>query len=93
MLAQAYHRHSRFLAALVFGGLMWAASRALPVDPVMSGLIAINSFFLGYLALILTMILRSTPEKMRRHSEQDDEGAVLILGIALLAVGISLSAI
>ena len=93
MLAQAYHRHSRFMAALVFGGLMWAASRALPVDPVMSGLIAINSFFLGYLALILTMILRSTPEKMRRHSEQDDEGAVLILGIALLAVGISLSAI
>ena len=66
MLAQAYHRHSRFLAALVFGGLMWAASRALPVDPVMSGLIAINSFFLGYLALIMTMILRSTPEKMRR---------------------------
>jgi len=93
MLAQAYHRHSRFLAALVFGGLMWAASRALPLDPVMSGLIAINSFFLCYLALILTMILRSTPEKMRRHSEQDDEGAVLILGIALLAVGISLSAI
>lgn len=93
MLHQAYHRHTRFLAALVFGGLMWAGGQLLRIDPVMSGLIGVNTFFIVYLGLVMTMILRSTPQEMRGHSEQDDEGAVLILGIAVTAVTISLSSI
>jgi len=90
MLRPAYHRHTRFLAALAFGGLMWGGSHLLPVDGVMSALIGANTFFLGYLALILTMVARTRPQDMRRHAEQDDEGAVLILAIAVMAVSISL---
>lgn len=93
MLRQAYHRHMRFLAALVFGGLMGACSHLLRVDGVMSGLIGANTFFLSYLALILTMVVRTPPKDMRRHAEQDDEGAALILAIAVMAVAISLSSI
>ena len=93
MFGQAYHRHTRFLAALLFGGLMWAGSHLLAVDQVMSGLIGANAFFLSYLALMMAMVLRTTPTQMRRHSEQDDEGAVLILALALMAVLISLSSI
>jgi uncharacterized membrane protein len=72
---------------------MWAGGQLLRVDPVMSGLIGVNTFFIVYLGLVMTMILRSTPQEMRGHSEQDDEGAVLILGIAVTAVTISLSSI
>lgn len=93
MLQQAYHRHTRFLASLAFGGLMWAGGQLLRFDPVMSGLIGVNTFFIVYLGLVMAMILRSTPQEMRGHSEQDDEGAVLILGIAVTAVTISLSSI
>jgi uncharacterized membrane protein len=93
MLGQAYQRHKRFLAALVFGGLFWAGSHLLPIDAVMGGLISVNVFFLGYLALMLAMILRTPPQDLRRHAEADDEGAVVILGIALMAIVISLSSI
>jgi uncharacterized membrane protein len=93
MLRQGYHRHARFLAALAFGGLSWAGSQALPVDRIMSGLIGVNAFFLCCLALIWAMILRTSPENMRRHAEQYDEGGPLILALALMAVAISLSSI
>ena len=93
MWAQAYHRHTRFVAALALGGLLWALSHLMPVDAVMSGLISVNGFFLSYLGLMLVMILRIPAQEMRRHAEADDEGAVLILGIALMAVVVSLSSI
>lgn len=93
MLGQAYHRHTRFLGALALGGLFWVVGHQLPIDPVMSGLISVNAFFISYLALMLVMILRTSPQTMRRHAEEDDEGAVLILVLALMAVGISLSSI
>ena len=93
MWSQAYHRHTRFLAALLFGGLMWTGSHVLAVDQVMRALIGVNAFFLCYLCLIMAMVRRSTPTQMRRHSEQDDEGAALILLLALVAVVISLSSI
>jgi uncharacterized membrane protein len=93
MLRQAYQRHKRFLAALVFGGMVWAVSHQMPLDAVMSGLISANAFFLSYLTLMLAMILRTLPQDLRRHAEADDEGAVLILAIALMAVVISLSSI
>jgi len=93
MWAQAYHRHTRFVAALALGGLIWGASHLLPIDAVMGGLISVNGFFLIYLGLMLLMILRTPPQDMRRHAEADDEGAVLILAFALMAVVISLSSI
>lgn len=93
MLAQAYHRHARFFAALALGATLWAGSHLLVVDQAMRGLIGANAFFLSYLALITAMILRTTPHNMRRHAEQEDEGAALILALALIAVAISLSSI
>ncbi len=93
MLAQAFHRHTRFVAALALGGVIWGASHLLPIDAVMSGLISVNAFFLIYLGLMLVMILRTPPQDMRRHAEAEDEGAVVILAIALAAVVVSLLSI
>ena len=93
MLASTLHRHGRFLIALIFGLAFWGASHLSPLDAVMREVIGVNAFFITYLGLMLRMILISTPDDLRRHSEADDEGAFLILVLAVLAVGISLASI
>ena len=42
---------------------------------------------------MLWMILITSAEDLRRHSEADDEGALLILILAVLAAGISLASV
>lgn len=93
MLRSTLHRHMRFLASLLIGFLLWGVSKALPLDAVMCALIGVNGFFICYLALMLWMILKTTPDDLRHHAEADDEGAALILILAVTAVAISLASI
>ena len=83
-------RHMRFLVALGLGALIWGLS---PFDPVMRALIAVNGFFVVYLALMLRLTLHSDAEDLRRHAEADDEGSALILTIAIVAVVVAMTAI
>lgn len=84
-------RHGRFLVALGVGAVIGGVS--LPMGHPKASLLAVNGFFLCYLALMLRMTLRATPASLKQRAEDDDEGIVLILAIAIAAVGVSLAAI
>lgn len=93
MLRSALHRHSRFLLSFALGLALWGVSHLTQLDGVMRAVIGVNGFFVCYLALMLSMILTTSHENLRRHCEADDEGAFLILLLAVVAVGISLASI
>jgi len=86
-------RHMRFVVALVLGLLLWALTSQTPFDPVLRALIAVNGFFVVYLALMMRLTLRSDAADLRRHAEADDEGSALILILAIAAVVIAMTAI
>jgi uncharacterized membrane protein len=86
-------RHIRFLTAFAFGLAVLWATQTTRLDLVMRALIAVNGFFVTYLALMFWMTTTTTPEDLRRHSEQDDEGMALILIFALGAVVVAVSSI
>lgn len=83
-------RHKRFLLAFVLGAVVAAI---VPLTRELRALAGANAFFLCYLALMLRLARSASPEDLRRHAEQEDEGMPLILLLALAAVMISLTAI
>ena len=84
-------RHSRFLIAFAVGiALLFVTQRQ---DLAIRALTSVNGFFISYLALMLWMTIITTPDDLRRHSEQDDEGIALILTLALASVGVALTSI
>ena len=93
MLKSTLHRHARFLLAFALGLALWGASLATALDAVMRALTGVNGFFVCYLALMFGLISRTSDADLRRHAEADDEGAALILTLAVLAVGVSLASI
>ncbi len=89
----AVKRHMRFLVAFVLGITIWVVASTTPGDSAMTALMAVNGFFVTYLALMLWLSLTTTVKDLRRHAEADDEGSALILLIAMGAVLVSLTAI
>lgn len=86
-------RHGRFLVAFALGVAAGIATWALSVAPDFALLAAADVFFLSYLALTARIIRSTGPDDLRRHAEEDDEGVALILLLAALAVGVSVTAI
>ena len=86
-------KHARFLVALGLGGLTWLVAAQRFDDSAFAALLAANCFFVAYLALTLILSLRISAADLRRHAGADDEGAALILLVALVAVSISLAAL
>ncbi len=86
-------RHKRFLLAFSLGSAVGAAGLALPLPIEFRALIGANAFFLIYLALMLRFAQTVTPDDLRRHAEQTDEGIALILTLAAGSVAVSLGAI
>jgi uncharacterized membrane protein len=87
-------RHFRFLMALCTGlalGVALQGSQGLAV--VQSVILGFDSFALLYLGLSLWRIQGLTAQDLRRHSEDQDEGMVLIPLLAAAAVGVSFWAI
>lgn len=87
----AWRKHKRFFLALVVGLGVWSATPGLGAEVRL--LAGVNGFFASYLVLMLSLAARLTGENLRRHSEIEDEGAALILTLALMAVGFSLTAV
>jgi uncharacterized membrane protein len=83
----------RFLVAFVLGLTIWVVAATAHGDTAMNALMAVNGFFVTYLALMLWLSLTTSVADLRRHSEVDDEGAALILLLAVGAVVVSLTAI
>jgi uncharacterized membrane protein len=86
-------RHARFLLAFALGLAILAATQVTALDWAMRVLMAVNGFFVSYLALMLWMTVVTSAEDLRRHSEQDDEGITLILILALGTVIVALTSI
>jgi uncharacterized membrane protein len=84
-------RHVRFVLALLAG--LVAGALALQADRAITVLVAADVVFAVYLVLMVGLARRTSPDDMRRHAADRDEGLPIILAIALAAVGISLVAI
>lgn len=87
------HRHGRFLLAFLLGIIAGGTAWALSVEIDFALLTAADVFFLIYLALTARIVGNTGAEDLRRHAEEEDEGVALILLLAALAVGISITAI
>ncbi|MDP3196059.1 DUF1345 domain-containing protein [Tabrizicola sp.] len=86
-------RHGRFLTAFALGVAAGLAAWALSVSPVFALLTTVDAFFLIYLLLTARIVGQTGADDLRRHAEQEDEGVALILLLAVLAVGVSVTAI
>lgn len=86
-------RHGRFLIAFALGLAAGLAAWLLSVTPVFALLVAVDAFFLIYLVLTARILGSTSAGDLRRHAAEDDEGVVLILGLALVAVVVSITAI
>lgn len=83
-----FKRHRKFLMALALG---LAAGALLPVDSLARrALVAVDLFSAAYLAFVLHLARRLTPDALRRHSTEDDEGVAAILFVGLAVVALSL---
>lgn len=87
------HRHKRFLLAFAFGVAVALLAQFTNLVIELRILVGANVFFLSYLAMMFQFAHVTAPEDLRRHAEQTDEGVSMILALAVLAVGISLTAI
>ena len=89
----AFRRHSRFLLAFALGLAVWFGTSVLTLEPVLRVLIAANCLFVVYLGLMFHLTLTTTAADLRRHAEADDEGAALILMLAVASVAVSITSI
>lgn len=85
--------HKRFLAAAIFAILVYAA---LPLSGLRGELrlvVAVDTFFLAYLAAMLRLSLGDSPDTLRERAKTEDEGMVLISVLTLLAIAFSIGSI
>lgn len=85
-----WRRHARFLAPL---GVGLSAALALPMAVIDRTLAGGNLFFATYLLLAMRLAHRQTSADLRRHGQEDDEGAYAIVLLALGAVMLCLGAV
>ncbi|MCS5603148.1 MAG: DUF1345 domain-containing protein [Paracoccus sp.] len=85
-----WRRHSRFLVALAVGAL---AVLVAPRGIIDRALLGADLFFAVYLAASGLHARHLTAGDLRRHGREDDEGAGLIVALAVAAIALSLSAV
>ena len=87
-------RHRRFYLAFVLGlalfGISFGVAR---MAPSLSALLAFDAFAALYLTLTLIHAARLTPEGLRAHVGDEDEGIALIVLLAAGSVLVSLAAV
>lgn len=93
MLKSTLQRHSRFVLSVAIGLALWRLSQFSPLDGLLQAVFGVNGFSVSYLTMMFTLMWRTSPDDLRRHAEADDEGAAIILTIAVLATGVSLVSI
>jgi len=86
-------RHARFLIAFAIGLAIVALCTAWPMSRYIQALFGVNGFFVAYLALSYRLALKTSPDDLKRHASEDDEGIVLIVLLAISAVLVSFAAI
>lgn len=86
-----WRRHARLLLALPVG--IAAALAATALNPIDRILLGGDVFFAVYLLLAFRHAARLDVAELRRHGEEDDEGAALIRVLSIAAVMLSLGAV
>lgn len=83
-------RHPRHLGFYLAAGLgLIVAVGCAVAAPPLALPAGANTFFLAYLLLATTQIVRMKPEFLRRHADQEDAPALLILVVMAVAVVVS----
>jgi len=91
---RALRHRPRLLAAAAVGLLVVAVvPSVLPCRDVTRWLIGWNAGALAYVVLVAVMMARSSSERMRRRALTQDDGAVTILALVVMAALASLGAI
>ena len=83
--------HGPFYGAALAGIVIWIVAWRLgwQIPPVLGG----DAFFIIYLAFVAAVRARMTPDDLRRHASEEDEGILVIVLLALAAIVFSLTAI
>ena len=89
ILDHARH-HLRFYSASAIGLVVGAMVQAQPAVRLM---LAGDSFFVLYLALVAVLSLRLSPEEMRRRASVEDVGIALILLMTVVAIVVTVASI
>ncbi len=88
-IAAHLRHHARFYVALLAGVVVWFATTGLFAIPLRLS-IAGDSAYALYLAIMFTNMVPLKPDHLRKRSEYEDEGILLIFLITLAAVVLSL---
>ena len=86
-------KHGRFYLSLGVGVVAAGLSLGWALPWAVRVLIAADMFFCVYIGLLVEQTGRLTPDALRRHAADSDEGLPVILVIALSSIGISVTAI
>ena len=83
--------HGPFYIAVLAGIAVWIVTWRLgwAIPPVLGG----DAFFVIYLASVAAMRVRMSPDDLRRHASEEDEGILVIVLLAVAAIVFSLTAI
>lgn len=81
-------KHAAFYVGLACG--IVALTISLVISPRFAFAIGVNVLFAVYLALMSRKFGRLTPETLRRHADESDLPAWIILGVVIIAVGLSI---
>lgn len=83
--------HGAFYVAALAGVAVWIVAWRLgwPIPAVLGG----DAFFVIYLAFVAAMRVQMSPDDLRRHASEQDEGILIIILLAVAAIIFSLTAI
>lgn len=85
--------HRRFLAAAIFGLVLYGLLPVVGLSGELRLVVAVDGFFVAYLGAILALSLGSSADRLRARAKTEDEGILLISGLTVLAIGFSLVSI
>jgi uncharacterized membrane protein len=85
-------RHRRFLAAFGVGVVAALLAHLVGLDAWLKVLLSADLFYVAYLFLMLPLT-RLTPASLRQRASGEDEGVLLIIAMAFVAVAMGLAAV
>ena len=83
--------HGRFYAAAALGAAVYAAMSLAHVS--FAAAAAGDTFFAVYLTASIWLVLKSTKTDVKRRAQTEDEGAMIVIALALAAVAFSVAGI
>ncbi len=79
-------KHLRFYIGALLGAAVFFLTRSLPTP--LRFIAAGNAFFTIYLLLVGILVVRFTPDDLRAHAREEDEGIFLVVAIMLAIIAL-----